>query len=205
MTPATRMKASRKKARRAGYTLIEVMMAIAIITASSVALIGLQEIVVRGNMDARQTSTATNIARTTIGLLRVDAVNWSSATTSATVTLGPNARGFLRDAPVAATAAGGPWGPFGATVNAPEHAYDYQGRPTIVAANMFYCVETRYAWIYQGSLLRVDLRVWWVRPSSVVNAAIYAGCPTQPLVLNTADLHSLQATTTLRYTPPPVP
>jgi hypothetical protein len=180
-------------------------MAIAIITASSVALIGLQEIVVRGNMDARQTSTATNIARTTIGLLRIDAVNWSSATTSATVTLGPNARGLLRDVPVAATAAAGPWGAFGASVGAVEHAYDYQGRPTSVAANMFYCVETRYAWIYQGSLARVDLRVWWVRPSSVVNAAIYAGCPVQPLVLNTADLHSLQATPTLRYTPPPVP
>lgn len=199
------MRRGRRSRKRAGYTLIEVMMAIAIITASSVALIGLQEIVIRGNMDARQTSTATNIVRSTIGLLRIDAVNWTTSTTSASVALSPNARGFLRDMPVAATAAAGPWGPFGATVNAPERAYDYQGRPTTVAGDMFYCVETRYAWVYTGQLARVDVRVWWVRPSAAVNAAIYAGCPTQPATLNTAALHSLQATTTLRYTPPAAP
>jgi prepilin-type N-terminal cleavage/methylation domain-containing protein len=196
----------RRVSRRGGYTLIEVMMAIAIITASAVALFGLQEIVVRGNMDARQMTTATTIVRNTLELMRLDAVGWTqSYPTAGTVAWGTGVRGFLRDAPTAATAAAPPWAPFGATIAAPEHAYDYQGNVTGVPADMFFCVESRYAWIYPGQAMRADVRVWWVRPSSLVGAAAFAGCPTQGLVLNTTNLHSLQGSTVLRYTPPGVP
>ncbi len=199
-------RASSRRRARAGYTLIEVMMAIAIITASSVALLGLQEIVIRGNMDARQMTTATTIVRTTLELMRLDALYWTQSFPSAgTVTWGVGSRGFLRDAPTAATAAATPWAPFGATVVAQEHAYDYQGNVTATAANMFYCVETRYAWVYPGQALRADVRVWWVRPGQLTNAALFAGCPTQGLVLNTASLHSLQGSTVLRYMPPGIP
>lgn len=197
---------TRRRRARAGYTLIEVMMAIAIITASSVALLGLQEIVVRGNMDARQTTTATTLVRNSLELLRLDALYWTQSYPSAgSVTWGVGARGFLRDAPVAATAAGSAWARFGATAMAIEHAYDYQGIPTTVAGDMFYCVESRYAWVYPGQALRADVRVWWVRPSQLLNAASYAGCPVQPATLNITDLHSLQGTTVLRYTPPGIP
>ena len=205
MSRPTRVPGAQRRAR-AGYTLIEVMMAIAIITASSVALVGLQEIVVRGNMDARQMTTATTIIRTTLELLRLDALNWTQSYPSAgTVIWGVNARGFLRDVPTAAGAAAPAWTPFGTTIGAPEHAYDYQGRVTTVAADMFYCVETRYAWVYPGQALRADVRVWWVRPGPLVNAALFTGCPTQGLTLNTANLHSAQGTTVLRYTPQGLP
>lgn len=194
----------RRRARE-GYTLIEVMMAIAIITASSVALLGLQEIVVRGNMDARQTTTATTIARTSLELLRVDALNWTQSYPSAgSVTWGVGAR-FLRDAPVAASAQATPWGRFGAMSLAPEHAYDYQGNVATAASDMFFCVESRYAWVYPGQALRADVRVWWVRASQLVNAAAYAGCPVQGPALNISDLHSVQATTVIRYTPAGLP
>jgi prepilin-type N-terminal cleavage/methylation domain-containing protein len=196
----------RRRARRAGYTLIEVMMAIAIITASSVALVALQEIVIRGNMDARQTTTATTIARTTIELLRLDALYWTQSYPSAgSVMWGTGARGFLRDAPTAASASANAWNRFGATAVAVEHAYDYQGNVTNTNADMFYCVESRYAWVYPGQALRADIRVWWVRTGQLINAAAYAGCPLQGANLNIVDLHSLQATTVLRYTPAGVP
>jgi prepilin-type N-terminal cleavage/methylation domain-containing protein len=198
---------SRRQARRrGGYTLIEVMMAIAIITASAVALFGLQTIVVRGNMDARQMTTATTIVRNTLELMRLDAVTWTQSYPSAgSVAWGTSGRGFLRDAPTAAAAAAPAWAPFGATIVAPEHAYDYQGRIAATAADMFFCVESRYAWVYPGQALRADVRVWWVRPNSAVSAATFAGCPTQGLVLNLANLHSLQGSTVLRYTPTGVP
>lgn len=196
----------RRSRRRQGYTLIEVMMAIAIVTASATALFALQEIVVRGNMEARQTTTATIIARNTLELLRVDALAWTqSYPTAGSVSFGTGGRGFLRDVPTAASAAAPAWAPFGNTILAPEHAYDYQGRVTAVAADMFYCVETRYAWVYPGQAVRADVRVWWVRPSSVASAAPFAGCPTQGLVLDNVALHQLQATTVLRYTPAGLP
>lgn len=191
---------------RAGYTLIEVMMAIAIITASAVALVGMQEIVVRGNMDARQTTTATTIVRTTIELLRLDALNWNqSYATAGTVAWGTNSRGFLRDAPTAATAAPTPWAAFGTQISAPEHAYDYQGN--VANGNEFYCVETRYAWVYPGQALRADVRVWWVRP----NPALTSVTPPTPCssavtqLLDSRVTHSVQGTTVLRYTPPGIP
>lgn len=203
---SARHRTRRGSRRRGGYTLIEVMMAIAIITASSVALLGLQEIVVRGNMDARQMTTATTIIRNTFELLRLDALNWTQSYPSAgTVVWGTNARGFLRDAPTAAGAAAPAWAPFGSAINAIEHAYDYHGRPTAVPADMFYCVETRYAWIYPGQALRADVRVWWVRTSSLTNAAAFAGCPTQGATLSIANLHAAQGTTVLRYTPQGLP
>lgn len=200
------MRTQRRRRKRSGYTLIEVMMAIAIITASSVALLGLEEIVVRGNMDARQTTTATTIVRNTLELLRLDALYWTQSYPSAgTVTWGTGARGFLRDAPTAASAVAPAWAPFGQTAAAPEHAYNYQGIVTTTAADMFYCVETRYAWVYPGQALRADVRVWWVRPGALVNAAAFAGCPTQGLVLNAASLHAVQGSTVLRYTPQGLP
>jgi type IV pilus assembly protein PilV len=196
---------TRARRSRAGYTLIEVMMAIAIITASAVALLGLQEIVIRGNMDARQMTTATTIVRTTIELLRLDAVAWTqSYPTAGTVAWGTGVRGFLRDVPTSATPGASPWAPFGASIAAVEHAYDYQGRPTAVAADMFYCVETRYAWIYPGQALRADVRVWWVRSGPFTDAAALAGCPTQAAI-NLTLIHSTQGSTVIRYTPPPVP
>lgn len=197
-------RARRSRRTRAGYTLIEVMMAIAIVTASSVALLALQEITIRGNMDARQMATATTVARNTIELLRLDAVGWTQSYPSAgSVVWGAGVRGFLRDVPTAAAAAASPWAPFGQTAAAIEHAYDYQGFPTAVGGNMFYCVESRYAWVYPGQLVRADVRVWWVRRSNLTNAALYAGCPTQPAQIPSLDLHSIQATLTIRYTPPP--
>ncbi len=194
-----------RRARRGGYTLIEVMMAIAIITASSVAIVGLQEVVVRGNVDARQISTATTLVRTTLELLRLDALYWTTSTPSASVPWSTTAPGFLRDAPTAATAAPTAWGPFGSTVMAPEHAYDYQGRVTSTAADMFYCVETRYAWVYPGQALRADVRVWWLRTGPNVVAASFAGCPTQGPVLDLSSLHAVQGTTVIRYTPGALP
>lgn len=200
-----RSERARRRPRRGGYTLIEVMMAIAIITASSVAIVALQEVVVRGNVDARQISTATTIVRSTLELLRLDALYWTTSTPSASVPWSTTAPGYLRDAPTAATAAPTAWAPFGQTVMAREHAYDYQGRVTAVAADMFYCVETRYAWVYPGQALRADVRVWWVRPGPSVNAASFAGCPQQGLVLDRASLHAVQGTTVIRYTPGGLP
>jgi prepilin-type N-terminal cleavage/methylation domain-containing protein len=203
------MTARRTRSRRRsqdGYTLIEVMMALAIITASSVALLAVEEVTIRGNVDARQMATATSIARTTLELLRLDAVGWTQSYSSAgTVAWGTGTRGFLRDIPTVASPAASPWAPFGQTVMAPEHAYDYQGNLTTRVSDMHFCVETRYAWVYTGQAVRADVRVWWVRPGPLTNAALFAGCPLQPAVLPIANLHAVQSTMVLRYTPPPLP
>jgi Tfp pilus assembly protein PilV len=196
---------ARRRARRGGYTLVEVMMAIGILTASAVALIAMQEAVIHGNIEARQLGTATSIARSTAELLRVDALHWvapAAGTTSFATTR------FLRDVPTAASPIPTPWQALGAATSAPEHARDYYGFTTTTSANMVYCVQTRFAWIFRNTLLRADIRVWWARSGADVDHAAYAGCPNIPDI-NAAtriqDLHFVQSAIELRYNPPPMP
>ena len=190
----------RPRRREAGYTLVEVMMAIGILTASGVAIIGMQEAVIHGNIEARQLGTATSIARSTAELLRLDALNWTATSVGSTTF---NRTLYMRDVPTSATAVPSAWAPFGAATGAVEHARDYYGRSTAVAADMVFCVQTRFAWIFPGTLLRADVRVWWPRSGQDVNHATYAGCPN--LTPNAAglinDLHFVQTSTELRYTP----
>jgi prepilin-type N-terminal cleavage/methylation domain-containing protein len=190
--------------RRDGYTLVEVMMAIAILTASAVAIIGMQEAVIHGNIEARQLGTATSIARSSAELLRMDALNWTSTSLGSTTF---NNTRFLRDVPTSATAAPTAWAPFGVTTGAPERFRDYYGNNTAVTADMVYCVQSRFAWIFPGQLLRADIRVWWTRSGPDVNHATYAGCPNiadPDGATRIRDLHFVQTSTELRYTPAPL-
>ena len=192
----------RPRHKRAGYTLVEVMIAIGILTVSATAIFGMQEVVIRGNSDARDIGTATSVARATLELLRLDALNWTQSTASAT-TFAPTR--FMRDVPTAPGPIPSTWLPFGQATSAIEHAYDMRGDPTAVTANMRFCVESRFAWIFIGTAVRADVRVWWVRTNGDLSA--YMGCPAQTLdatALRT-DLHFVQASTVLRYSPGPVP
>ena len=196
---------ARRNRAKEGFTLVEVMMAIAILTASAVAIVGMQEAVIHGNIEARQLGTATSIARSSAELLRLDALNWTTSSVGSTTF---TATRFLRAVPSAATAIPSPWLPFGAASSAPERFRDYYGVNTAVAADMVYCVQSRFAWIFPGNLLRADIRVWWTRSGTAVNHAPYAGCPNITDVdaaTRLMDLHFVQTSTELRYNPGPLP
>lgn len=193
---------ARRRRTRAGYTLVEVMMAIGILSVSAVALLSVQEAVARGNTDARQIATATQIMRSVGEDLRLDALNWRSSTLNAMTF---NMTRFLRDVPTAATAAPSAWLPLGQTTGAPERFRDYSGAPTADPANMFFCVQSRFAWIFTGTLLRADVRVWWVRPGA--DRSAFAGCPNITDVdarTQLANLRFVQSAFELRYTPAPI-
>lgn len=202
--PTTVRRRKGRDRRREGYTLVEVMMAIGILTASGVAIIAMQEAVIHGNIEARQLGTATAIARSSAELLRIDALNWTTPAVGSTTF---NATRFLRDVPTAASAVPTLWQPFGAATAAPERFRDYYGFNTAVAADMVYCVQSRFAWIFPGTLLRADIRVWWTRSGNDVDHAAYAGCPNITDIdarSRMLDLHFVQTSTELRYTPAPL-
>ena len=64
--------------RRRGYTLIEVMTALAVLTVGAAGVIAMQKSTQIGNHNARMLSTATEIASTWVERLRVDAVQWNN-------------------------------------------------------------------------------------------------------------------------------
>lgn len=77
------MKQSPRSAPRSrGYTMIEVMMALAVLTVGSVGVIAMQKVAVVGNATAKSIATATALADRWAERLRVDAMVWNNSSPS---------------------------------------------------------------------------------------------------------------------------
>ena len=70
--------------RRAGYTLIEVMAAVAVMTVGATGIVMLQGATQHANQDAYEASVALNFANTWIERVKRDALNWRTQGTSPT-------------------------------------------------------------------------------------------------------------------------
>jgi type IV pilus assembly protein PilV len=154
-----------------GYTIVEVLLAMTVLTIGAAGAITMQKAAIQGNLDARKTDIAANIARMWMERIQRDSMSW---TTSNPSNLG-NA-GLLGSA----TASVGKWFlPFFSSYAAPggglasvSPGFDMLGRDVPSQAgltNAFYCVHLRETWLAQNattptnSLMRVELRVVWPR------------------------------------------
>lgn len=193
--------------RRAGYTLVEVMMAIAVMTAGAVGVFSLQRATTLGNLEARQMSTATMIARTWLERLKRDALRWTAGSTSA---VGVNLTGttYLANVPAPATAP--TWfTPVPPSLLTESYAFDHYGRDlTPPSALIAYCAQMRLQWVYPGQTIRGDVRVWWHRQSSgadtnIGNASLYANCGlgSETTIGNDVRVRMVNATTLIRWVP----
>jgi prepilin-type N-terminal cleavage/methylation domain-containing protein len=165
--------------RREGFTLVEVMVSLGVMTVGAMALIGMQQQTTRANVHARTLTVATQIAQNVIERLKLEAIAWNSVTaTPATpaADLG-NAPSLAR---IAASTPGDfmtlPPGP-GARVL--SNAFDYYGADLDITtgnaaalASIYYCASYRLTWVYTNyRAMRVDVRVWWTKeaPSRSIN------------------------------------
>ncbi|MFO0758813.1 MAG: prepilin-type N-terminal cleavage/methylation domain-containing protein [Byssovorax sp.] len=64
--------------RRGGYTVVEVMMALAILTLGASGVIAVQKAALLGNTNARNLATANAIAKSWVERLRTDALVWNA-------------------------------------------------------------------------------------------------------------------------------
>jgi prepilin-type N-terminal cleavage/methylation domain-containing protein len=158
----TRLASTTQKKRatkRAGYTLIEVMMAVSIMTVGSVGVLALHQATTRGNVDAREASIATEVTRTWLERVRRDALRWNAPGTSATSgTLLENVPSSSTDAGVWET----PTGP----ISGESYNFDYHGIDTTMSSTTrppHFCVNIRTRWVVAQEAIRVDVRTWWHR------------------------------------------
>ncbi|HJL14950.1 MAG TPA: hypothetical protein RMH99_04800 [Sandaracinaceae bacterium LLY-WYZ-13_1] len=201
----------RRRRRRGGYTMIEVMMALGVLTAGAVGIMAMQAAATRGNLEARRMTTASQLAQRWVERLRRDAVQWRSGSPTVNPVL-MNDTDYLR----LTTAPGGspswfvptPPATSGETAN-----FDHYGRDLTAGATPHYCTNIRLAWLYPGRAIRADVRVWYLRRSTGTQAdptssgrAALAGCApgVDPNTL-TGDfrIRAAHASTVLRYVPPP--
>ena len=134
--------------RERGYTLIEVMMAIGVLTAGAVGIMSLQSASTRGNMEARQMSTGAVLAQRWVERLRRDGLNWTQSNNTVSALLLARTT-WLRTTP-------DPGAPVGWMVPADVPAtgetanFDFYGNDTADGAEMRYCTNIRLEWLYPG-------------------------------------------------------
>lgn len=163
----------RRCEKRRGYTLIEVMMSLSVLTAGALGLVAMQTATTRGNMEARQMATATMAAQRWVERLRRDALNWTQRSMVANaanlantdylqnVTPAGNAPAWVAPAPPAGSA--------------DSFAFDYYGRDTAVVGEMVFCTNIRLEWVFPGRIMRADVRVWWPRAGGGYDATLTDG------------------------------
>jgi prepilin-type N-terminal cleavage/methylation domain-containing protein len=194
-----------RRARRRGYTLIEVMMAVAIMTAGCVAIMAMHTATLEGNYDARQRTTAVELTSIWIERLHRDAVLWTTGGPGIPYNpLALSRTQYLRNV----TALGGtpvwqvPVPPITSTDSA---QFDYFGRDTRVGTNMTFCTNIRLQWVYIGSAMRADVRVWSPRTGVGATTRDLGNCGAsvspESLTNRIRDVRFVHASTVLRWTP----
>ncbi|HVJ93070.1 MAG TPA: prepilin-type N-terminal cleavage/methylation domain-containing protein [Labilithrix sp.] len=155
-----------KRARRRGYTIVEVMSAMTLFAIGAAGVIGMQRVTIQGGADARNFDIATNIAREWQARLQRDALQWTEPN-SVVATSNRNTRTlWLKDDIDGAWHVPAP----GPEIHGYSSAFDLLGHDVGVASDdRVFCVHTRLTWLTQAGssaaipVMRADIRVYWSR------------------------------------------
>jgi prepilin-type N-terminal cleavage/methylation domain-containing protein len=149
-------KRARKRALRRGYTLVELMMALALFTVAVLGIISMQKITVVSNAHAKNVAMAERIAQGWAGQLEMDGSAWRNSAFGAGWLNGDGV--WRRPAYITARAFGG--------------AFDALGNPLSNGdvAKAHFCTHVRMSWLYPtdsgvggNGMLRAEIRVFWLR------------------------------------------
>jgi len=186
-----------------GYTLIEVLIVIAITTMGFLALMNLQIGAMHTAAGSRDMQDAINLAEHVAQSMRMEAMEWTPTSSSPSNTAKFK---FLNKVPLSLTkGADSGWlvafpptggqsdrrvGPVG-NDNQAATGYDRGILGEISPdVNANYCVHYKLTWLIPNLLVRADIRVLW--PRNQANFSNYSTCP-----LNMVDqLHDIQMITT---------
>lgn len=171
----------RKRSRLGGYTFVELLMSMSILTIGVGGIAAMQKVTVSSNQHARNLATATQISQAWLDELRADSAAWNHPSSrlatsdladtqwlSALASSGGSTTGWFRPA-WQATRNFGP-------------GFDVQGRPVNTTdpdnnAQVRYCTHLRLSWLYRDTgstvadqqavigngLIRAEVRIFWVR------------------------------------------
>lgn len=166
-----------RRRRKHGFTLVEIMVSLGIMTMGGMAVIALQTQTIRANSHARQISTATQVAQIWLERLKEDAGGWTTETDNlAAAAAAINPTLYLKDINTNANKYISP------PADAPpvSRGFDYQGNDTNAAQGAttapYFCAAYRLNWVYVGQAIRADVRVWWPRAGSGASDTDFPGC-----------------------------
>lgn len=160
--------------RARGYTVVEVMISLAVLAVGTSGIISMQKVVAATNREARNLALANQIARGWLDRLRTDATAWNHPVT-------PTENDDLGDTIWLGqvNSANGAW--FRPTDNALGYAAaDIFGNdvPSSSLARAGFCTNVRLTWLYGAAnatpagswAIRAEVRVFWLREGAGGNA-----------------------------------
>lgn len=148
-----------RRSSRDGFTLLEVMLALAVLMIGVMGVISLQRATIHANYDARATSIATvNMARWA-GILRRSALIWTDSTGSTTTV------------PYLSKVDTGWFIPQPDNGAADDYGMDWYGQPTSTAADVRFCTLVRLQSLTQNQSIRAEIITFWARQGQNVNTA----------------------------------
>jgi prepilin-type N-terminal cleavage/methylation domain-containing protein len=148
-----------KRRRQSGFTLVEVMIAIGVMTVGSLGILSMHQAVSNANMTAHEMNTAIMITERWMERIERDALSWTEEGTNTTSL---NATEYL--SALAGQVSGTAWFTPTITTAGESAAFDYFGADqSLDDASVKYCVNLRMSWLRQGTAARVDVRTFWFR------------------------------------------
>ena len=155
-----------RSAHGRGYTVVELLMALAVLAIGVSGIIAMQKITVSSNRHSRNLALANQIARAWQDRLVTDAAVWNNPSPRSPVTDRTTETEWLRLTPTGgwvrpAVSTNGDFGP----------AFDALGNPVTdgaLLAQAPFCTHIRLSWLvpesqFQAGLIRTEVRVFWLR------------------------------------------
>jgi prepilin-type N-terminal cleavage/methylation domain-containing protein len=205
---------SYKSVKRAGFTMIELMVSMAVMTVGTAALFALQGYIARSNMNSKEVTIATTIAENWIERLKTDALSWTAPGSEGAPAATLGNTGYLRDIIQGENAWRRPLPTYtdqlGHSPGSDLTGNEIADWSDDTDAEIGFCTNLRFNWVNPpGTLMRVDVRVFWPkRPSNAVITTNFPGCqgtdPTAPLDIDgdgIDDYRAVYTSTTIRWTP----
>lgn len=157
-----------RPAHRNGFTLVEVMIAIGIMTVGSLGILSMHQAVSQANRAANEMNTAIAVTERWVERVERDSLSWTEQGINST-SLGSTE--YLSQ--LAGQVSGTDWFTPTVTSSGESYAFDYFGNDTTTSGEIKYCVNLRLNWIRQGSSARVDIRTFWYREGYMLGGATH--------------------------------
>ena len=152
--------------RQSGFTLIEVMIAIGVMTVGSLGILAMHQAVSNANRSAHEMNTALAITERWIERIERDSLAWSEQGLNSTAL---SSTAYL--SALAGTASKTDWfRPLPADSDE-SYGFDYFGNDTRDGDEIKYCTNLQLSWLRQGSSARVDIRTFWYRTGYMIGSA----------------------------------
>lgn len=172
--------------RDAGYSLVEVMVVIAVTIVGFLALTSLQASILKANENSWNITSAVALARHVQETIRMEGLQWYNDSFDGIGGVAQERFRYLKHVGVPAAGTGSDWldaefyaaGTDFQLVNqlGNQGAYDAGALQEVRNdRGRRYCVRYRLTWIVPNYLIRTDVRVLWVRHEG--RAGLYDACP----------------------------